>query len=206
MKKNIYIILLTVLLTGCKTYTGAYKLGLLEVDRPENIESQYSETKITDFQDRGVTKYCFEDSLIKIIWLPLNTRFSFSLINKTKHSIKIIWDNALYINENGTSQKVFHYGVKYSDRNNSQPPTTVSKGSRIDDLIMPTDNVYFSSGQYGSWRESPLFKNSASTPEELEAIKSSYIGKVVKIILPLKIEDLKSNYLFTFKIEDFKAK
>ncbi len=193
-------------MTGCMTYTGIYTVGLQEVESPENIKEQFGETKVVNFQDQGVTKYSYEDGIIKIVWLPLSTQFSFSLTNKSDHSIRIIWDEVAYVNENGLSQRVFHSGVKYTDRNNSQPPTIIVKGASIDDLIMPTDNVYFVSGQYGGWQELPLFKNRASTPEELNTLKSSYVGKVVKILLPIKIEETTNEYLFTFKIEDFITK
>ena len=187
-------------------YTGTYKVGLQEVESPKNIKDQFGDTKVVNFEDQGVTKYSYEDGLIKIIWLPGRTQFSFSLFNKSEHSIKIIWDEAVYVNENGSSQKIMHSGVKYIDRNNTQPPTTVVKGASIEDLIMPTDNVYFVSGQYGGWRETPLFKNSASTQEELNKLKDFYVGKTIRILLPLRIEDTTNEYLFTFKIEDFIAK
>jgi len=206
MKKALFLFCMTALMTSCMIYTGVYKVGLQEVESPKNIKEQFGETKVVNFQDQGVTKYSYEDGLIKIIWLPLSTQFSFSLVNKSDHSIKIIWDDAVYVNENGSSQKVFHAGVKYTDRNNSQPPTTIVKGASIDDLVMPTDNVYFSSGQYGGWTDLPLFKNRAATPEELNTLKDSYVGKTVKILLPIKIEETTNEYLFTFKIEDFVTK
>jgi len=206
MKKLIYFFGLATLMTSCMTYTGIYKVGLQEVESPKNVREQFGETKVVNFQDQGVTKYSYEDGLIKIIWLPGSTQFSFSLLNKSDHSIKIIWDEAVYVNENGSSQKIMHSGVKYIDRTSTQPPTTVVKDASIEDLVMPTDNVYFVSGQYGGWREAPLFKNRAATPEELNALKTTYVGKTVKILLPLKIEDTTNEYLFTFKIEDFVTK
>lgn len=206
MKKLLILTVLAATMTSCMMYTGIYKVGLQEVESPKNIKEQFGEIKVVNFQDAGVTKYSYEDGLIKIIWLPLSTQFSFTLTNKTEHSMKIIWDEAVYVDENGSSQKVFHSGVKYTDRNASLPPTTVVRGAKIDDLIMPTENVYFVSGQYGGWREMPLFKNSAMSAEELNTLKDSYIGKVVKILLPIKIEETTNEYLFTFKIEDFMTK
>jgi hypothetical protein len=206
MKKVPLLFVLAAIMTSCMIYSGTYKVGLLEVESPKNIKQQFGETKIVNFQDQGVTKYSYEDGLIKIIWLPLKTQFSFSLTNKSDHSMKIIWDEAVYVNENGSSQKVFHSGVKYTDKNSTQPPTTVVKGASVEDLIMPTDNAYYVSGQYGGWQELPLFRNSASTPEELNTLKASYVGKTVKVLLPVKIEDVTNEYLFTFKIEDFITK
>lgn len=206
MKKVTFLIGLTAIMTSCMVYNGVYKVGLQEVECPKNIKEQFGQTKVVNFQDQGVTKYSYEDGLIKIIWLPLRTQFSFSLINKSDHSMKIIWDDAVYVDENGSSQKIFHAGVKYTDRTNSQPPTTVVKGASIDDLVMPTNNVYYMSGQYGGWTDLPLFKDRAATAEELSVIKTNYVGKIVKVLLPIKIEDTTNEYLFTFKIEDFITK
>ncbi|MCX6222353.1 MAG: hypothetical protein NTZ69_15385 [Bacteroidia bacterium] len=209
MKNLLIFIVLAAMLTGCMSYTsifkytGIYKVGLEEVESPKNIKEQFGKTKVVNFMDQGVTKYSYEDTLIQIVWLPLSTQFSFSLTNKSDHSMKIIWDEAVYVNVNGLSQKVFHSGVKYTERNNSQPTTTIVKGAKIDDLIMPTDNVYFISGEYGGWKEHPLFINFGRTAEELSTVKSLYVGKVVKVLLPIKIEDTTNEYLFTFKIEDF---
>lgn len=206
MKKLSILFLFTVLLSSCMSFNGIYKVGLQEVECPKNIKEQFGETKVANFQDQGVTKYSYEDGQLKIIWLPSSTQFNFTLTNKSEHTLKIVWDDAVYISTDGTSQKIMHSGVKYIDRNNSQPATTVIKGAKIDDLIMPTDNIYYVSGQYGGWREAPLFKNWAATAEELKVISSSFVGKVVRVMLPIKIEDTTNEYIFTFKIEDFVSK
>lgn len=35
-----------------------------------------------------------------------------------------------------------HSGVKYTDRNNSQPATSIPKGASLSDILLPTDNVF----------------------------------------------------------------
>lgn len=206
MKKIIYTMIIATMLTGCMTYQGFYNVGLQEVERPENAKERYGESKIVNFEEEGKTKYSYEDDMIKIVWLPLSTQFGFTLKNKTDHSIKIIWDEAVYVDQNGSSGRVMHAGVKYTDRNNPQPPTVVVKKANIDDMIVPTDNVYYVSGQYGGWRTKPMFPNRASTQEELNALTQKYIGKEVKVLLPLKIQETINEYIFTFKVEDFISK
>jgi hypothetical protein len=70
MKKAIFFSCMTALLTSCSIYTGVYKVGLQEVESPKNIREQFGDTKVVNFQDQGVTKYSYEDGLIKIVWLP----------------------------------------------------------------------------------------------------------------------------------------
>ena len=144
--------------------------------------------------------------MINIVWLPLSKQFGFTLLNKTNHSIKIIWDEAVYVDENGLSRRLMHSGVKYTDRNNPQPPTVVVKNAKIDDVVLPTDNIYYVSGQYGGWTTKPLLPNRATTKEELNTLSKKYIGKTVKILLPLQIEETVNEYIFSFKVEDFITK
>lgn len=204
MKKLFYTLLLASMLSSCMTYQGFYNVGLQEVERPENAKERYGESKIVNFQEEGKTKYSYEDEMIKIVWLPLPTQFAFTLQNKTDHSIKIIWDEAVYVNENGSSGRVMHAGVKYIDRNNSQPPTVVVKNANIDDMVVPTEKVSYISGL--GWSTSPMFPNRAMTPEELNTLSQSYIGKTVQVLLPLQFEDTVNEYIFSFKVEDFVAK
>lgn len=206
MRKIIYALILVVMMTSCMTYQGFYNVELQNVERPENAKERYSESKIVNFEEEGKTKYSYEDDMIKIVWLPLSTQFGFTLQNKTDHSIKIIWDEAVYVDPNGSSGRVMHAGVKYIDRNNPQPPTVIVKNANIDDMIVPTDNIYYVSGQYGGWRTKPMLPNRANTQEELNALTQQYIGKEVRVLLPLEIQGTVNEYIFTFKVEDFIAK
>lgn len=98
-----------------------------------------------------------------------------------------------------------HSGVKYIDRNNSQPASVIPKGATLSDIIMPTDNVYYISGQYGGWREGNLF-NFPIDKKNIEQSKLPYIGKTVKVLFPIIIEDVKNEYVFEFKINDITVK
>ena len=92
-------------------------------------------------------------------------------------------------------------GVKYSERNNSQPATTVPKGASISDILLPTENVYFVSGQYGGWRENYLLPCVYQTPEAFNAGASSLVGKTMTIMMPIMIENVQNDYTFTFNID-----
>lgn len=203
MKKFIYTLIAATILTSCVSYRGFYNFGLQNVERPENAKQQYGKSKIVNFKENGKVKYSYEDNMIKIVWLPLITQFDFTLQNKTEHSLKIIWDDAAFVNQDGISERVMHAGVKYIDRNNSQPPTVIIKGAKINDMVVPTDNVYYISVEYGGWRTKPIFPNRANTQEELNTLTKQYIGKEVKIVLPIEIQGVINEYIFTFKAKDF---
>jgi len=199
------IVFVVLLMFGCVSYRAIYDITLSEVERPSDAKERYGEPSIVSFEEEGKTKYSFEDEMIKIIWIPTSVQFYFTLANKTSHSIKIEWDEAVYVNEDGMSQRVMHSGVKYIDRNSPQPPTTIVRNATISDIVMPSDNVYFVSGKYGGWTEKPLFPNVSMTSEqEIMSKAKEYIGKKVQILLPLKIEDVVNEYIFVFNIKDVK--
>ena len=184
MKKITILLLFTlfIMVVGCfQKHYASYDINLKKVERPSNAKERYGETKIIRFVEDEETKYSFEDGMIKIIWLPGTSQFNFFLTNKTSHSIKIIWDEAVYVNESGISDKVMHNGVKYSERNNSQPPTVIIRGATASDTVLPTDNVYYS----GKWRESPLFPDYEFKRPEIDKKAKNIVGKNVQNLIKL---------------------
>ena len=196
MKKLTFMLFLAVTLASCGTYyyqkqEDIYKVRLREVEQPENVKEQYSKSKITIFAEDYEPKNSYEDDFIKIIWLPDLTEFSFTLENKLDNSIKIIWDEAVYIDEDNSSLKVMHSGVKYEDREKAQPLTVIAKKTKINDLVIPVDNIHYvnpSKYSSGFWRELPLFSVQKSAE------------KTVKILLPIQIQETINEYIFSFKI------
>ena len=190
MKKVTFLLFLAVILASWSIY-DMYKVILREVEQPENVKEQYSKSKITIFAEENETKNSYEDDSIKIIWLPALIEFSFTLENKSDTSIKIIWDEAVYIDEDSSSLKVIHSGVKYVDGEKAQPLTVIAKETKINDLVTLVDNIYYvNPSRYfsGGCRKLPLFSVQKSA------------GKTVKILLPIQIQETINEYIFSFKI------
>ena len=178
-----------------------YSIGLKTVESPDNAKQQFGETKIVNFQDGETNKYRYEDDYINIVWYVDSKRFYFDLTNKSGHTIKINWDDISYVDYSGKVGRVMHSGVKYTERNNSQPASTVPKGATLSDILIPTENVYFISGRFGGWREKyliPCVYNDAATRD---AQASSYVGKTMTIMMPIMIENVQNDYTFTFNID-----
>jgi len=195
-------IIFSISIISCVNFKAFYNLKLYEVERPANAKERYGEQTITKLMEKGRTKYSYEDKLLKIIWFPTYSRFNFVLTNKTEHSFKIIWDEASYVNVNGLSNRVTHLGVNYIDINKSQPPTTIIRSSTISDAVMPTENVYYV--LYEGWKESPLFPNQGFSNDGGSSKNSIYKGRKVQIMLPIQIENVVNEYIFSFEIEDIK--
>ena len=206
MKKvNLFLLAFTAfMLTSCgafKNYIASYSVGLSSVESPADAKQQFGETKVVTFNEEGVSKYRYEDDYINIVWYVGLKQFNFTLNNKSGHSLKINWDDISFVDTEGQVGRVMHSGVKYSERNNSQPATTVPKGASISDILLPTENVYFVSGQYGGWRENYLLPCFYQTPEAFNAGASSLVGKTMTIMMPIMIENVQNDYTFTFNID-----
>lgn len=205
MKTKILLSVLSVmLLSSCFGPRLMYNVGLSNVEAPADAKKQYGETKIVTLEEEGKSGYKYEDDYIDISWFVGSSQFSFNLKNKSEYSIKIPWDDVTYINTAGSVGRVMHSGVKYIDRNNSQPASVIPKGASLSDIVQPTDNVYYASGQYGGWRTSNLF-NFNIDKANLETSKAPYIGKTVRILLPILIQDVRNEYVFEFKIDDIQT-
>jgi len=208
MKYLSYLCIVMIFLSffGCGYYTyyhAIYDITLSEVERPSDTKERYGEPSIVSFEEEGKAKYSFEDEMIKIVWIPTYDRFYFTLTNKTSHSIKIDWDEAVYVDKNGYSKRVTHVMSNYTDLNSPQTPSTIVRNAVITDQIYPADYVYYDYSL--GWAVKPLFPYaSVKSEHDLLLQAEEYIGKKVQILLPLKIEDVVNEYIFVFNINDVK--
>ena len=207
MKKfilSLFTIFLIFGFSGCVSY-AQYNVSLESVEVPKNNKQTFGKQVIVKSDEKGKTKYIFKDNMIEITWLVTSSNIYFNLKNKTNHSIKIIWDEAVFIDQDGQSHSVIHTGTKYSDRNNLKPPTIIARNAKVSDIIFPSDYVYSRSGQ---WKKLDLIKNyRTSSPKfakDIPELAKKEINKIIQVLLPIKIEGIINEYIFVFRINDFK--
>jgi hypothetical protein len=193
--KLLILIMVALLIAGCSSINYDISLDKVNLINPEKID-------LTDIVKDDMNKYTFNDERIKIKWGFSPSQFSFNLLNQTTDSIEIVWDKSAYIDIDGKNHRLIHSGVKYIERNNSQPNTIIIPNTSIDDIIYPSDYIYYNEGEYGGWRESPLFNTYVEQKSALDEAINTYVGKNVQTLLSLKIGDNIYNYVFTFKIND----
>ncbi|MEA1972593.1 MAG: hypothetical protein U9N34_04775 [Candidatus Cloacimonadota bacterium] len=199
-------------------FKAKYQISLTEVERPEKAGNRYGPKKIYTETSNNKYKFVFEDDMIKILWLIDSNQILFLLQNKTDFSIKIPWDEAAYVDEFGRTHRVMHSGVKYTDRDKVQPPSIIVRKGLIEDLVYPTDYVSWSSGTHlysGRWETKSLLLTTesyytylggkSSALREFEEAVNQNIGKQIQVLLPLDIEDVTHDYIFTFTVEEVNA-
>jgi hypothetical protein len=205
MKKQLLMLLMAAMsVTFVKAQkNGSYKAFLTKVEVQGKVTGDSSNIKIDSTDVLKITKHVYSDPEIEIFWYNSISQFNFELKNKSNETIKLIWDDASYIGTDGSAKKIFHNGVKFIERTNAQPATSIIKNSKLSDLVAPTDNVYYSSGKYGGWNQTPLFLTSRKIETPV------YDNTEVRVLLPLAFSGTTKEYVFTFKvkwIEDVKKK
>ena len=207
MKKTILSAAITMLLASCGTmltttnHYANYNIVLSEVESPENAKVEYGETKVVTMAEEGIDKYVYEDDYMRIAWYVDLKMFHFTLTNKSKHSIKINWDDISYVDVNGAANRIIHAGVKYSEKSNAQAPTTVPRRASITDLILPADNVKYN--QYTGWLTYFLFPMHYTSVDVMNETAPKYVGKEMCILMPIEIEGVRNEYMFVFKVDKF---
>jgi len=228
MYKVLKVFLCCLLLGGCThqntkepsaarrttTYRARYSFSLSRVERPEKASQQYGPPKIDTLSSNQDYRYYFEDELVRVRWAFRSNQMAFSLENKADRPIQIPWDEAAFVDESGRSHRVMHASVKFADREKPQAPSVVPPKELLEDIVAPTDYVRWVEGKRstaGRWEEESLLpdfdfhssslKGEYATFADFENAAKSKVGKTIKIVLPLEVEDVVNTYIFTFQIE-----
>lgn len=168
--------------------SGRYHTYLAKVEKPSNPAVKFGETKIISADAKnGATKYSYVDNFIDILIYGTSEQFYFTLKNISSNTQKLIWDEAVFVDYNGTSSKIMHNGIKYSQKEASQPASTIIKGASIDELACPISNVYYSETSK-EWRTKSMYPNAKDT-------------KQVQLMLPIQIKDVTNEYIFVFDLK-----
>ncbi|WP_183567399.1 hypothetical protein [Mucilaginibacter sp. SP1R1] len=196
MKKSLFIaFVLAMAATTVFGQKGLYKASLTKVETQGKITADSTSIKIDSIGNVFNPHYLFTDKNIEVNWQYSLNDFDFELKNFSNQTIRLLWDEAAYIDKDGNTHKVFHKGVKFMDRENAQPATGIIKGAKLSDLIAPTDYVYYSEGSYGGWRQLNLFES----PKKHTL--PAFDGSQVRILLPIVISGVTTEYIFTFTVK-----
>lgn len=169
---------------------GNYYSVLSKVEKPENPSIKYGTTKTIDADvDKDITKFSYIDNVIDIIIFGTSQRFDFIIKNVSENSIKIVWDDAVFVGINGKTSKVMHSDTKFSQRNATQPASTIIRGASLEEIACPTENVYYDD-LLEMWNVHSMY------PE-----KPAQENGQVQLMLPIQIKDVVNEYIFVFDVK-----
>ncbi len=167
---------------------GHYISVLSKVEKPSNPAIRYGKTTTVEDKDKNISKYSYIDNVIDILIFGGSTQFNFILKNVSDNSIKVIWNEAVFVDFDGTTSKIMHTGTKYSQREADQPATTIIKGAKIEDLAAPNCYVRYSDALKEWVTDSMYPSQPAMSPGQL------------RLMLPIQIKDVINEYIFVFDV------
>jgi hypothetical protein len=225
--KRALILASLVVCSGCATGKTAlyrvneisYKMDMVEVERPAQARERWGEAIGVELLAED--KYRYEDDLLSAEFEPLRDQVAFEIWNKTDHTIKLLWDEAAFIDTEGKAARLMHIGVSYGNRNAPQPPSVIPAHGSISDAANPTDRVFFRQGYMdywhsksvpGSWEHVSLItpflelsKEGLPASDTLKAGAQEQVGKRVGFLLPFQTEGATYEYTFWFEVKDFEV-
>lgn len=167
--------------------SGNYVTLLSSVEKPSNSEIRYGTTTVVE--DDNVTKFSYVDNAIDIIIFGNGRQFSFILKNVSDNSIKLVWNEAVFVDFDGSTSKIMHLGTKYSQKDGDQPASTIIKGAKIEDVAVPTVNVRYSDVLKEWVTDSMYPKDPAEEPGQL------------RLMLPVQLKEVINEYIFVFDVK-----
>lgn len=184
------------------SYVARYEVVLVEVQRSASAQAHFGDMNIAPQPAKGFL--LAEDLLMRIIWTGPDDQLEFDLLNKSDIPVKILWDDAAYVDITGHSRRVIHSGVKLVDRNSPQMPSVITGKGRLNDIVYPSDNVRYYSSQYGSgWSQQPMFpcvgERHSCTDLERKLV-TAHTGLIYRVLLPVEAGKESYPYTFVFKV------
>jgi len=190
MKRIFILFVFSLLVVSCKTsdtpiYTSLYKYNVSLIEPIISDSLRYKDDKI-DIKFTAVTN-----------------NIEINLTNKSDKGLKINWDEISIVLFNKAG-RVIHQGVKLSEKEKVQVPTTIPMNAYWTDKLVPVNNIYYFNvmGRNGDWVIYPLFKQretSTSKKKNNDWI-NTMVGQTFSLYFPIHYGNETLEYNFIFKI------
>lgn len=167
---------------------GDYKMFASSLEKPSS--NKFSKGKIHIDNILGILTYA--DNYISIEIIPEEECFRFVLNNVSSGTIKINWDDIIFIDEYNQSRRMIHSGVRYIDANKPQNPTLIARNSSINDILVPIHRLYYSSYDY-EWSVLAILNY-------VHVYNHYKEGTQVKLILPIEVGNNRYEYTITYDV------
>ena len=177
--KKILAFLLILSFYSCASYKGYYSMKLVDVESPKN--GLISNERTIHGIDFGVYKDDIMD--VSLIFHP--SYVDVNLKNNTDATISVVWDETVFSGLDGTSDAVVHSGTFFRDKNLSQVPSSVVRGTNLKEIIVPKSKIVL-------YRDGVAVRNFLPRSER-------WIGNKINIALPIISKNEKIEYIFIFE-------
>jgi hypothetical protein len=185
-------------------YSGAFEVELEDVLRTiEGRDAKVAHVPVP-LSPAQVRQLLFQDAAIQVQWALRPNGLNLVLENRSDRSIKVYWDDAAYVDPSGFSHRLIRHGARLSDKDHAQVPSVIPAKARLDDLLAPAES--FGRGD-GPWGDDGLLPNVTNRIKaDLDEVAAPFIGQTIKVVLPIRIQGVVSDYTFRFRIKGVSVK
>ncbi len=201
--KKLYLLallaLILLILAACATNSeGAktklvtkYDIALVKVVNTSDLTGR-AKSPVADTTLVNKLRYRYEDNLMRTIWSASETGFELTFYNASEKNVSINWEQGLYLDYDNIGHRLLLASTKDADKDKPQAASTIVPRGNIVETITSVDHVSMSN-VLGVYARSPLLPTDYTS-----AVR--YKGKEMKLILPISIDGITSNYEWTFKV------
>lgn len=183
------------------TYRAFYDVRVESAERPQEAIERFGEHSLTQMGEGAEATQVFEDSAVRIVWSYVDNHTQYELKNKTEDVITILWEHARFVDTWGEIFYVMPTGVTFK-AGSPAPPVEVKGGRRVSGSFFPINKP-----RPGYLPGTPqLYLNEHDSQEELKKGAAEYVGKAMKLTLPLHVDGLFTEYVFTFRIRGYEIR
>jgi PBP1b-binding outer membrane lipoprotein LpoB len=135
----------------------------------------------------------YRDKLIAISFVVEEQSLQMQFENLSEKEVSIRWEQAMYTDVNGQTQRLMHSGIRFLDRNNPLPAQVVKSHASVQESVIPVGNVFMSPEKKG-YDIRPLFP----VLGDASALK----GKAITLSIPVEFNHQVQPYNFNIEIVD----
>lgn len=133
------------------------------------------------------------------------SQIDLTIVNNHSSSIRILWDDAAFIDNEGSSHRIIHMGIKLIDKEKAQVPSVIPAGARLEDTIAPVDGLAYKDGSWSiALPDYNKFNSRDAAENTLQLYRTNPYYTETKLLLPIEIDGKKIEYTLTFVGSEFK--
>lgn len=128
------------------------------------------------------------------------------ITNKTPKTVKVIWDESVFIFNNGVSDKIVTGSTKVADRTRSITSSIIPSKSRLNEALIPLSKINIGSRGYYSYDSlmpyrMPTTANWEEVDELRDIVQKLEGADLPDVLLTIEVDGKKTEYFFDFYIE-----
>lgn len=128
--------------------------------------------------------------------------------NTAAETIKVLWDDAVFIDQKGLSHRIIHIGTKFDEKEKAQVPSVIAPSSRIEETLYPSDYINWTYGAWGQsgWQKQSIYNIYQPYATLQDAQMEIDEVEPIKLLLPIESNGIKKEYTFRFDGKNAKIK